>query len=76
MANRECEFASNLRAFRALRDLSQAELAERAGVDVTSIQKWENGAYMPSLSNTVKLADALGVNMDALAGRVSLLDAH
>ncbi len=69
MANRNDEFASNLRAYRAKADLSQAELAKRADVTEYSIQNWENGDYMPSLRTTVKLADALGVSIDQLAGR-------
>lgn len=67
--NRESSFASALRAERGRLDLSQSELAKLVGVDIASIQNWENGEYMPTLSTTVKLADVLGVSIDQLAGR-------
>lgn len=69
MASAEETFAANLRAFRARIDITQAELAARVGVDAQSIVNWEKGSYMPSLRTTVKLADALGVSIDQLAGR-------
>lgn len=69
MANRDSDFASCLRAYRAKADLSQVELAKRVGVDVASVQNWENGDYMPSLRTTMRLADALGISIDQLAGR-------
>lgn len=69
MANRNSDFASCLRGYRAKADLSQAQLAELVDVDAQSIKNWENGDYMPSLRTTVKLADVLGVSIDQLVGR-------
>lgn len=69
MAQRDSDFASSLRAHRAKADLSQAQLAELVGVDVASIQNWENGDYMPSLRKALNLADALGISLDQLTGR-------
>ena len=69
MANRDDDFASCLRAYRAKADLSQAELAKLAGVTEYSIQNWENGDYMPSLRTTIRLADALGITIEQLVGR-------
>lgn len=63
------DFAANLRMYRARADVSQAELAKQVGVDTSSVTNWESGTYMPSLRTTVKLADALGVTLDQLAGR-------
>ena len=37
-------FARNLRMQRAGMDISQRELAEKAGVDVTTVHKYEDGA--------------------------------
>ena len=65
-SNRGSSFASNLRAERSRRDLSQGELAKIVGVDIASVQNWENGDYMPTLRITIKLADALGVSIDRL----------
>lgn len=69
MANRDCDFASSLRALRAKADMSQEELAKTVDTSRDSVQNWENGDYMPSLRTTVKLADALGVTIEQLLGR-------
>ena len=69
VASAEETFAACLRMYRAKADLTQAELAEKVGVDAQSIVNWEKGAYMPSLRTTVKLADELGISLDQLAGR-------
>ena len=68
MAARDGDFASSLRMYRAKADLSQGALAELVGVDVASIQNWENGDYMPTMRTAIKLADVLGVTLDQLAG--------
>lgn len=49
--------------------LSQAALAEQAGVTNETISRLERGAFEPSLSTIVAVADALGVELDFLAGR-------
>lgn len=69
MGNAEDNFATCLRMYRARADITQAALAETIGVDAQSIVNWEKGVYMPSLRTTVKLADALGISIDQLAGR-------
>ena len=69
MGSAEDNFAACLRMYRARADITQAELASKVGVDAQSIVNWEKGAYMPSLRTTVKLADALGISIDQLAGR-------
>lgn len=69
MASAEETFAACLRMYRARADITQAMLAEMVGVDAQSIVNWEKGSYMPSLRTTVKLADALGISIDQLAGR-------
>lgn len=69
MADTNTDFAACLRMYRAKADITQAALAETIGVDAQSIVNWEKGLYMPSLRTTVKLADALGVTIDQLAGR-------
>jgi DNA-binding XRE family transcriptional regulator len=69
MGNAEERFAECLRMYRAKADVTQAELAKSVGVDAQSVINWEKGVYMPSLRTTVKLADALGVSIDQLAGR-------
>jgi transcriptional regulator with XRE-family HTH domain len=48
--------------------LSQQALADRAGVSPTSVSGCEAGARVPSPAVLGKLAAALGVPADALAG--------
>jgi transcriptional regulator with XRE-family HTH domain len=63
-------FRSNLLAFRKLRSLTQSQLGGRAGIAAASVSHFETGQRVPSLESLVKLADALGVSVDALLGRV------
>lgn len=62
-------FAARLRAFRAARGLTVRALGERAQVSYQAVSRMENGHYEPSLAIAGRLADALGVTLDALAGR-------
>lgn len=56
--------------------LSQSELAEAAGVHLRQIRRYESGEQQPVLPVAVRLASALGVTVNELAGlapeRVSL----
>ncbi len=56
-----------LRDLRKRARLTQARLAESAGIEVQSLSRIERGEYEPSLSACVALADALGVSVDAIA---------
>jgi transcriptional regulator with XRE-family HTH domain len=51
-----------LQKLRELAVLTQAELAERVGVSVTTISHWETGSKRPRASNIRKLAEVLSVN--------------
>ena len=51
--------------------LSQAQLAERAGVSLRQLSRYEAGEQQPVLSAAVTLADALGISLTQLAGQVS-----
>jgi transcriptional regulator with XRE-family HTH domain len=57
-----------LQAFRKQVGMTQSKLAEAAGVPLPTLQNWERGHRKPSLDNAVKLARALGVSLDELAG--------
>ena len=62
---------TNLKAWRLHRDLSQVELARRAGVDqrhLSKIERVEAGCKLPAAQ---RLAEALGVEVDELRGVVS-----
>ncbi|HEY1882936.1 MAG TPA: helix-turn-helix transcriptional regulator [Candidatus Cybelea sp.] len=59
-------------ALRAARDkakLTQPKLADKAGLDWTTISQIENGASAPDLATMEAIADALGVPMDEAIGR-------
>jgi len=48
--------------------LSQSALADQVGVHVRQIRRYERGEQQPVLSVAAKLAEALGVTLDELAG--------
>ena len=64
--------AGNLRRFREMRSLTQAELGTRAGIAPAAVSHFETGQRTPSLDSLVKLADALRVSVDALLGRAPI----
>jgi len=60
-----------IRARRIALGLSQAELAKAAGVSLRQLARYEAGEQQPVLSAAVALADALGISIAQLAGKVS-----
>jgi transcriptional regulator with XRE-family HTH domain len=56
-------------ATRELRELTQAQLAEKAGIPAGTISHFETGLRKSSFDNLVKLAEALAVKIDFLLGR-------
>jgi len=54
-------FAENLRRVRKERDISQEELAHRAGLDRTYISSLERQVYAASIDVVDRLADVLDV---------------
>ena len=61
--------SANLKTLRELRNLTQSELGNRAGMGAASVSHFETGQRAPSLESLVKLADALEVSVDTLLGR-------
>jgi putative transcriptional regulator len=57
---------TTMKVERAKRDLTQAELAELAGVTRKSINAIEMGHMVPSTILALKLAKALGVTVEEL----------
>jgi transcriptional regulator with XRE-family HTH domain len=66
----EWEVAMGERLGRLRRDrgLSQPQLAKAAGVSVWSLRQWEQGRRTPLLDAAARVAVALGVSLDDLAG--------
>lgn len=61
--------ASNLRAFRAKKRMTQSEVAKAIGVSNQTIANYEDGKPGMSYENAWALADLYGVPMSALGGR-------
>ena len=60
------EFPERLAMLRKERKLTQKALAERVGVHITQIQRYENGTIQPTLDVVRRLAIALSVSADTL----------
>lgn len=59
-------FASNLKYLREKRGLSQNKLAEKVGVNQTTIARWETEEIKPSIDNVEQIASALNVSLPDL----------
>jgi putative transcriptional regulator len=57
---------NTLKVQRAIRDLTQADLAAMAGVTRKSVNAIETGHMVPSVLLALKLARALGVSLDTV----------
>lgn len=62
-------FASNLKKIREERGLSQNKLGTLAGVNQTTIARWENKEIAPSIDNVEDLANALNIPLPDLLGK-------
>ncbi|MCA9033120.1 MAG: helix-turn-helix transcriptional regulator [Planctomycetaceae bacterium] len=65
------EFGNRLREAREKKGLSQAEMAQKSGLQPSAVSHFESGRRAPSFDNLRKLADALSVTIDFLLGRES-----
>lgn len=61
------QFPRKVKLARIQADLSQAELGERVGVSVKSINAYENGRALPRKYTLRKLAKELGVTVEYLS---------
>ena len=69
MAESEDGFGERLIAAREARDLTQTELAQRAGLQPAAIGHFERNRRKPSFANVRALSKALNVSSDYLLGR-------
>ena len=60
--------AENIRSFRKSLGFTQEQLAERLGVTLAAVSKWERGNSEPDLSYIMDLAEVFHVSVDALIG--------
>lgn len=64
------DFPKRLKKAREMRNLTQNELGQKAGLPPSSIAHFETESRKPSLANLRRLANALEVTTDYLLGRV------
>lgn len=57
---------AKMKLLREKAGLSQSGLAEKMGKQQSTIALWENGGYAPKVTNSLKIAVALGVSMGDL----------
>lgn len=60
------EFPDRLAQLRKVRNLTQQQLADKAGVHVVQIRRYEGGVSQPAVDVLKRLAIALSVSADAL----------
>lgn len=58
-------FGQRLKELREAAELSQSQLADKAGVAVRNIENWEQGLSEPRFSVVLRIAEALGVSCEA-----------
>lgn len=66
-------FGNAVREIRTQRAMSQEALADRCGLDRTYISGIERGERNPSLTNILKIADALGVRAAEIHDRADAI---
>lgn len=59
---------NNIKYYRNKQGLTQEKLAEKMGVSVGAVSKWESGANCPELPLLLRLAQTFQVSLDALTG--------
>ena len=67
-------FGNSIRKLRAKRNLTQRELAKRAGLDVTYISGIERGVRNPSLKSLESVAKGLGCSISETCKDLDKLD--
>ncbi len=64
----ENNLAENIRSFRKSLGFTQEQLAERLGITLAAVSKWERGSSEPDLAYIMDLAEIFHVSVDALIG--------
>ena len=62
------EFNERLRTIRKEKGLTQAELAEKAGIAVNSVRLYESGKVIPKLDTIARIARAMGLTASDFVG--------
>ena len=64
----ENNLAENIRSYRKSLGFTQEQLAERLGITLATVSKWERGGSEPDLARIMDLAELFHVSVDALIG--------
>ena len=64
----ENKLAENIRNYRKSMGFTQEQLAERLGITLGTISKWERGSSEPDLLYIMQIAELFHVSVDALIG--------
>ncbi len=64
----ENQLAENIRIYRKGMGLTQEQLAERLGITLGAVSKWERGSSEPDLAYIMELAELFHISVDALIG--------
>jgi ribosome-binding protein aMBF1 (putative translation factor) len=67
------KFGDRMMQARKEKDLSREELADKIGTSAPIIGRYERGDMMPSVEIATKISEALGVSLDFLVSKSSLL---
>lgn len=59
----------SIKKAREAKGLSRYKLAEMAGIAPITIYQWERGAFCPTITCLIFIADALDISLDELVGR-------
>ena len=59
-------FGKNLKYYRYMRNLTQEQLAEKIGIDSTSVSDIERGSKGPMFETLTKIANVLNVKLSQL----------
>ena len=68
------QYGERIKRYRELRGLTQDELARQAQIPSTAISRLEHGSRKITLEEAVRVADALGIQLEDLAGVSSAHD--
>ena len=61
-------FAQRLKELRAMKEISQAKLANIFGCAQQTVARWETETTEPDIATLIRLADYFGVSVDYLIG--------
>ncbi len=60
------KFAENLKRMRVAAGMTQAQLAQKLGVDQRTVSAWEKGVARPSFETLALICDLFDENFDSL----------